>query len=89
MKIHSDESAPRCVVFLDEVDAILASRISSRDSGSAIAHRSVITEFMQEMDGLKTAKSQGNVVVIGATNRFESIHGMVNDADKGFQGHLI
>ncbi|KAG8902655.1 hypothetical protein FRC00_000631, partial [Tulasnella sp. 408] len=58
-----------CVVFLDEVDALLASRISSRESGSAIAHRSVITEFMQEMDGLRTNKAQGNVIVIGATNR--------------------
>ncbi|KAG8954668.1 hypothetical protein FRC04_011101 [Tulasnella sp. 424] len=58
-----------CVIFLDEVDALLASRISSRESGSAIAHRSVITEFMQEMDGLRTNKSQGNVIVIGATNR--------------------
>ncbi|KIO28158.1 hypothetical protein M407DRAFT_231109 [Tulasnella calospora MUT 4182] len=58
-----------CVIFLDEVDALLASRISSRESGSAIAHRSVITEFMQEMDGLRTNKSQGSVIVIGATNR--------------------
>ncbi|KAG8892774.1 hypothetical protein FRB99_002444 [Tulasnella sp. 403] len=58
-----------CVVFLDEVDALFASRVSSRDSGGAIAHRSVITEFMQEMDGLKTNKSQGSVIVVGATNR--------------------
>ncbi|KAG9017084.1 hypothetical protein FRB90_001814 [Tulasnella sp. 427] len=58
-----------CVIFLDEVDALLASRISSRESGSAIAHRSVITEFMQEMDGLRTSRSQGSVIVIGATNR--------------------
>lgn len=33
-----------------------------------MAHHGVITEFMQEMDGLKTNKDT-NVVVIGATNR--------------------
>jgi len=31
-------------------------------------HRGVITEFMQEMDGLKTSNAD-NVIVIGATNR--------------------
>ena len=56
-----------CVVFLDEIDALFGARMSARESGSAFAHRGVITEFMQEMDGLKSAKD--NVVVIGATNR--------------------
>ncbi|KAK0459644.1 uncharacterized protein EV420DRAFT_278671 [Desarmillaria tabescens] len=57
-----------CVVFLDEIDALLGARSSGRDSGSSIAYRGVITEFMQEMDGLKTLKDS-NVIVIGATNR--------------------
>ena len=57
-----------CVVFLDEIDALFGARISSRESGGAIAHRGVITEFMQEMDGLKTSKDD-RVIVIGATNR--------------------
>lgn len=35
-----------------------------------MAHRGVITEFMQEMDGLKSqAGVEERVVVIGATNR--------------------
>lgn len=42
--------------------------MSARDSGGAFAHRGVITEFMQEMDGLKSSKDD-NVIVIGATNR--------------------
>lgn len=42
--------------------------MSARETGGAIAHRGVITEFMQEMDGLKTNKDT-NVIVIGATNR--------------------
>lgn len=40
----------------------------SRESGGAFAHRGVITEFMQEMDGLKTSRAD-NIMVIGATNR--------------------
>ncbi|ESK96837.1 hypothetical protein Moror_6415 [Moniliophthora roreri MCA 2997] len=59
-----------CVVFLDEIDALFGARASARESsgGGAIAHRGIITEFMQEMDGLKTSR-EDNVIVIGATNR--------------------
>lgn len=56
------------MVFLDEIDALFGARMSARDSGSAFAHRGIITEFMQEMDGLKSSK-EDNVIVIGATNR--------------------
>lgn len=57
-----------CVVFLDEIDALFGARMSGRESGGAFAHRGVITEFMQEMDGLKSSK-EDSVIVIGATNR--------------------
>lgn len=57
-----------CVVFLDEIDALFGARVSGRETGGSMAHRSVITEFMQEMDGLKSSKDD-NVIVIGATNR--------------------
>ncbi|KAH7107488.1 AAA-domain-containing protein [Auriculariales sp. MPI-PUGE-AT-0066] len=57
-----------CVVFLDELDALFGARVSSRGTGSAMAYRGIITEFMQEMDGLKT-REDSNVIVIGATNR--------------------
>ncbi|KZT44070.1 AAA-domain-containing protein [Sistotremastrum suecicum HHB10207 ss-3] len=57
-----------CVVFIDEIDALFGARVSARESGGAMAHRSIITEFMQEMDGLRTSKDN-NVIVIGATNR--------------------
>lgn len=42
--------------------------MSGRDRGSGLAHRGVLTEFMQEMDGLRSSKDD-NVIVIGATNR--------------------
>ncbi|KAJ7905429.1 hypothetical protein B0H14DRAFT_2660239 [Mycena olivaceomarginata] len=57
-----------CVVFLDEIDALFGARISSRDRASGFSHRGVLTEFMQEMDGLRSSKDD-NVIVIGATNR--------------------
>ncbi|KAI0306509.1 hypothetical protein B0F90DRAFT_1808197 [Multifurca ochricompacta] len=57
-----------CVVFIDEIDALFGARSSSRDTGGGFVHRGVITEFMQEMDGLKTSNTD-NVIVIGATNR--------------------
>ncbi|TFK42660.1 hypothetical protein BDQ12DRAFT_719513 [Crucibulum laeve] len=57
-----------CVVFLDEIDALFGARTSARESGGSFAHRGVITEFMQEMDGLKSSR-EDNVIVIGATNR--------------------
>ncbi|KAH9063373.1 P-loop containing nucleoside triphosphate hydrolase protein [Lactarius vividus] len=57
-----------CVVFIDEIDALFGARSSSSSSGGGSAHRAVITEFMQEMDGLKTFNAH-NVIVIGATNR--------------------
>ena len=57
-----------CVVFIDEIDALFGARMTARESGGAIAHCGVSTEFMQEMDGLKSRKDD-NIVVIGATNR--------------------
>lgn len=57
-----------CVVFIDEIDALFGARSSARASGGAIAHRGVITQFMQEMDGLRSSR-EDNVIVIGATNR--------------------
>lgn len=57
-----------CVIFIDEIDALLGQRVSKDPSGGgAQVHRGTITEFMQQMDGI-TSKSD-NVIVIGATNR--------------------
>lgn len=57
-------------MFLDEVDALFGARISRGSSGS-MSHNLILTEFMQEMDGLSSAiaNKDKRVVVIGATNR--------------------
>jgi SpoVK/Ycf46/Vps4 family AAA+-type ATPase len=52
-----------CVVFIDEIDALFAGR--GKSGNTPIWHTSMLTEFMQEMDGLLVS----NVIVIGATNR--------------------
>ncbi|KAG8791509.1 hypothetical protein FRC12_008997 [Ceratobasidium sp. 428] len=54
-----------CVVFIDEIDSLMGSRQGSTGSGSSRWHTSMLTEFMQEMDGLMAS----SVIVIGATNR--------------------
>jgi SpoVK/Ycf46/Vps4 family AAA+-type ATPase len=59
------------VIFLDEVDALFGAR-SSRGSGSGHkAHDQLLTEFMQEMDGLSSSavNKEKRIVVVGATNR--------------------
>ena len=53
-----------CIIFIDEIDALFGARTTS----SQPWYRATITQFMQEMDGLRTNKNS-NVIVIGATNR--------------------
>ena len=61
-----------CVIFIDEVEAILGAR-SGRDGANSgtRAHDAMLTEFMQEMDGLASAQANidHRIVVVGATNR--------------------
>ncbi|KAI3608705.1 atpase family aaa domain-containing protein 1-a [Moniliophthora roreri] len=54
-----------CVVFIDEVDAIFGARSSC---GPRVLV-SMLTEFMQAMDGLTSGTKEKGVVVVSATNR--------------------
>ncbi|KAG9085376.1 hypothetical protein FS749_004463, partial [Ceratobasidium sp. UAMH 11750] len=54
-----------CVVFIDEIDALFGARTHAGQQSSARWHTSMLTEFMQEMDGLLSSQ----VIVLGATNR--------------------
>lgn len=59
------QSAP-CIVFVDELDAVAPKR--GKDN-SGVADRA-LTQFLSEMDGMEAL---GQVVVIGATNRFDLV----------------
>lgn len=57
----SRQSAP-CVLFFDEIDALGANRADMRHSAS----RSLINQFLEELDGVK--HSNEGILVLGATN---------------------
>ena len=61
------QAAP-CIIFLDEIDALVPSR-SSGSSDSHVTER-VVSQLLTEIDGLEELH---NVLVIGATNRVDLI----------------
>jgi len=60
-----------CVMFIDELDALFC----KRDGTSKQWHRTMVTEFTQEMEGLNTGavNRATGLVVVGATNRPQDI----------------
>jgi transitional endoplasmic reticulum ATPase len=66
-KIFEDaEKAAPAILFIDEIDAIAP----KRDESQGEVERRMVSQLLTLMDGLK---NRGNVVVIGATNRPDSI----------------
>jgi len=61
------QAAP-CIVFFDEIDALLPSR-SASSSDSHVAER-VLSQFLTELDGLEELKG---VLVLAATNRSDML----------------
>jgi len=61
------QAAP-CIIFFDEVDALVPKRGSS-DSGSHVTE-SVVSQILTEIDGLEELH---NVLIIGATNRLDIV----------------
>ncbi len=65
--IFSDaEKSSPTIIFIDEIDAIAP----KREDVQGEVERRVVSQLLTMMDGLKT---RGKVVVIGATNRVDSI----------------
>ena len=62
---EAEKNSP-AIVFIDEIDSIAP----SRDEVSGEAERRIVAQLLTLMDGLK---GRGNVVVIAATNRHNSI----------------
>ncbi|MCK5239341.1 MAG: CDC48 family AAA ATPase, partial [Candidatus Thorarchaeota archaeon] len=56
------QTAP-CVLFFDEIDAILGSRTQQDETGVS---KRIVNQFLAELDGMQSLQ---NVLVIGATNR--------------------
>jgi transitional endoplasmic reticulum ATPase len=61
------QAAP-CIIFLDEVDALVPRR-SSGSSGSHVTEN-VVSQILTEIDGLEELH---NVLIIGATNRLDIV----------------
>eukprot|EP00798_Chlamydomonas_sp_ICE-L_P012933 gene12933-5967_t len=59
------EKLQPCIIFIDEVDAMLGRRGSNSEHEATLQ---VKTEFMQMWDGMESNKGQ-RIVVMGATNR--------------------
>jgi SpoVK/Ycf46/Vps4 family AAA+-type ATPase len=64
------QSAP-CIMFLDEVDALVTDR--SVESFSTGAESRVLATMLTEMDGLAARSGEEGIVVLGATNRVDAI----------------
>jgi proteasome regulatory subunit len=63
---RENESA---VLFIDEIDAIAATRTDSKTSGDAEVQRTMM-QLLSEMDGFE---ERGEVRIIAATNRFDML----------------
>ena len=79
-KIREDFKKARslapCIIFIDEIDDVAAKRMdTSKSFGGALQERnSSINQLLNELDGFD--KTEG-VIVIGATNRLESLDSAV------------
>lgn len=55
-----------CIIFIDELDALGASRSLDTGFGGTTEHNQTLNQLLVEMDGLKDKES--NIVIVGATN---------------------
>lgn len=60
-----------CILFLDEIDALGAKRSQDMGHGGHSEHNQTLNQLLVEMDGLKSADKEFNIIVIGATNMKE------------------
>ncbi len=63
---HKARQAAPCIVFFDEIDALLPTR-SAGSSDSHVSER-VLSQFLADFDGIEELKG---VLVLGATNRLD------------------
>lgn len=78
------QAAP-CVLFLDEVDALVTDR--AVEASSTGAESRVLATMLTEMDGLGASSGDGGILVLGATNRLDCIDAAL--LRKGRFHHLL
>jgi transitional endoplasmic reticulum ATPase len=61
---HKARQAAPCIVFFDEIDAVVPSRTAA--GGDSHVGERVISQFLTEMDGIEELRG---VLILGATNR--------------------
>ena len=57
------------IIFIDEIDAVAATRTESKTSGDAEVQRTMM-QLLNEMDGFD---ERGDICIIAATNRFDML----------------
>ena len=77
---NARQNAP-AIIFIDEIDAIAPDREKVQDE----TMRRVVTTLLTEMDGIK---SKAHVIVIGATNRPNSLDGALRRAGR-FDSEIV
>lgn len=65
--------AAPCIIFFDEIDALICSRGAEGSSGNRVAEQ-VLSQFLAEFDGIEDLKG---VLVLGATNRLDMLDAAV------------
>jgi fidgetin-like protein 1 len=60
----------RTIIFFDEIDSMLGKRDDSGSSENTIRFK---TEFLVQLDGINEISDEDNILLIGATNRPESL----------------
>jgi ATP-dependent 26S proteasome regulatory subunit len=62
-----------CVIFFDEVDSLLGKRDGGDGGGASESMNRLKTEFLIQLDGANSLKDTDKVILIGATNRPNTI----------------
>ncbi|CAG7833460.1 unnamed protein product [Allacma fusca] len=79
------EQASRCqpsIIFFDEIDGLAPVRSAKTDQ----IHNSVVSTLLAELDGIK---NRGDVIIIGATNRVDSIDSALRRPGSGADLKLL
>ncbi|KAH8419299.1 hypothetical protein KR222_004218 [Zaprionus bogoriensis] len=69
------KNAP-CLIFLDEIDALVGRRTLANGSGSGSVQLRILSTLLTEMDGIVSASNRQHILVVAATNRPD----MIDDA---------